>query len=143
MKIKINRRKGDNAVGQLFAGEASIAAEAEYRKLMIVEELLGLMKDQGINRTELAKRMEVQPSRVTSVLSGANNLTIETLVRAGRAVGADLHQHFVKAGHAAHFSTCSEDEIHEAFKARVKPVKRSQVGFKIGPEATEDDADAA
>ena len=97
MKISINRRKGDNPLGKLFAKSQSIAAEAEYRKLMIVEEILDIMKEQGISRIELAKRMGVQPSRVTSLLSGANNLTIETLVRAGRAVGAELHQHFVMA----------------------------------------------
>jgi transcriptional regulator with XRE-family HTH domain len=62
---------------------------------MIVEELLTLMAENGISRGELAKRMEVQPSRVTSMLTGTNNFTIETLVRAGRAVGADIELHFV------------------------------------------------
>ena len=53
------------------------------------------MKEQGISRSELAKRMGVQPSRVTSMMTGSNNFTIETLVRAGRAVGADIELHFV------------------------------------------------
>ena len=95
MKVKITRRKGDNPYAELFSGPLSIEGEAEYRKLMIVEELLQIMKKQGITRSELAKRMGVQPSRITSMMSGSNNFTIETLVRAGRAVGAELHQHFV------------------------------------------------
>jgi len=93
--MKITITKGDNPVSRLFAETPSIEGEAEYRKLMIVEELLTLMEENGVTRGELAKRMEVQPSRVTSMLTGANNFTIETLVRAGRAVGADLELHFV------------------------------------------------
>lgn len=93
--MKITITQGDNPVSRLFAEPPSIGSEAEYRKLMIVEELLTLMAEKGITRAELARRMEVQPSRVTSILSGANNFTIETLVRAGRAVGADIELHFV------------------------------------------------
>jgi transcriptional regulator with XRE-family HTH domain len=95
MKITYTRRKGDTPYAGLFSGPLSIEGEAEYRKQWIVDELLGLMEAQGITRGELARRMEVQPSRVTSILSGANNFTIETLVRAGRAVGADIELHFV------------------------------------------------
>lgn len=93
--MKITITNGDNPVSRLFAEPPSIRSEAEYRKLMIVEELLTLMEENGISRGELAKRMEVQPSRVTSMLTGTNNFTIETLVRAGRAVGADIELHFV------------------------------------------------
>jgi transcriptional regulator with XRE-family HTH domain len=92
--MKITITKGDNPVGRLFAETPSIESEAEYRKLMIVEELLTLMAEKGISRVELAKRMEVQPSRITAMMTGSNNFTIETLVRAGRAVGADIELHF-------------------------------------------------
>lgn len=96
MKVTVQKsRKGENEVGRLFAEPPSIESEAEYQKLMIVEELLTLMKEQGITRSELAKRMGVQPSRITSMMTGSNNFTIETLVRAGRAVGADIELHFV------------------------------------------------
>jgi predicted transcriptional regulator len=66
------------------------ASEAEFKGLMFVEELLTLMKEQGINRTQLAKRMGVGPSRVTAMLNGGSNFTLETLIRASRAVGANL-----------------------------------------------------
>lgn len=95
MKITYTRRKGGNPYADLFSGPLSIEGEAEYRKQWVVHELLGLMEEQGITRAELARRMEVQPSRVTSILSGTNNFTIDTLVRAGRAVGADIELHFV------------------------------------------------
>jgi len=95
MKIIITKPDPSDPLVQAFAAPPSIEGEAEYRKLMIVEELLQLMKKQGISRSELAKRMGVQPSRITSMMSGSNNFTIETLVRAGRAVGADIEMHFV------------------------------------------------
>jgi len=95
MKITYSKADPNDPLVKAFAEPYSIGSEAEYRKLMIVEELLTLMEENGISRGELAKRMEVQPSRVTSILSGTNNFTIETLVRAGRAVGADIELHFV------------------------------------------------
>ncbi len=76
----------------------SIEGQIEYRKLIIVEELLQFMKQHGINRTQLAERMGVVPGRITKLLNGSENLTIETLVRVGYAVGADLVQYFVPKG---------------------------------------------
>lgn len=95
MKITINRRKGDNPLAKLFAGPPSVESETEYKKLMVMEEILRLMKEQGVNRSELATRMGVNPSRITAMMTGANNFTIETLVRAGRALGAELELRFV------------------------------------------------
>jgi plasmid maintenance system antidote protein VapI len=127
MKVRIT--KGDNPIGKLFAGTPSIESEAEYQKLMIVEELLGMMKEQGISRSELAKRMGVQPSRITSMMTGSNNFTIETLVRAGRAVGADIKLHFVpmkqpakgaKASKLSH--RVAEDE--KPYRTKRKATKR-------------------
>ena len=143
MKITIKRRKGDNPLAKLFASPPSVESEAEYKKLMIMEEILRLMQEQGVNRSELAQRMGVNPPRITAMMTGANNFTIETLVRAGRALGAELHQHFAPIGHAAHFSSCERDEIHDAFKVKAVPVEISRVGFKLGATASDDNADAA
>jgi transcriptional regulator with XRE-family HTH domain len=143
MNITINRRKGDNPLAKLFAETSSVESEAEYKKLMIMEEILRLMKEQGVNRSELATRMGVNPSRITAMMSGANNFTIETLVRSGRALGAELHLHFAPVGHAAHFGSCDRDEIHDAFKVRAVPVEVSRVGFNLGSTASDDNADAA
>jgi len=97
--MKIIRTKAKNSIADDFAKTPSIEQEIEYRKLIAVEELLQFMKREGINRVELAERMGVPPSRITKMLSGDSNLTIDTLVRAGRAVGADLAQTFVPKGH--------------------------------------------
>ena len=97
MNLPYKRRKGDNPFSGLFSGPLSIIGETEYRKQWIANELVGLMEAQGVSRSELAKRMEVRPSRVTSMLSGGNNFTVETLVRAGRALGSDIEIRFVPA----------------------------------------------
>lgn len=76
----------------------SVEGQVEYCKLTIVEELLQFMKRHDIKRSELAERMGVVPARITRLLNGTENLTIETLVRAGHAVGADLVQTFVPSG---------------------------------------------
>ncbi len=103
--MKITRIKTKNNALQDAVARAmdSVEAQVEYRKLAVVEELLQFMKREGISRSELAARMGVGPSRITAMLNGSNNLTIETLVRAGRAVGADLQQAFVPRGQTGHW----------------------------------------
>jgi plasmid maintenance system antidote protein VapI len=94
----IRRIPGKNPLSGLFPKTLSLEAEAVHRKLVITNRLIELMEEQGVSRSELAKRMGVQPSRVTAMLSGTSNLTIDTLVRAGLALGAELHQTFVATG---------------------------------------------
>ncbi len=97
--MKITYSHEPNPLAKAFARALeSVEAEVEYRKLTVVEELLQYMKRNGINKGELAERMGVSNSRITAMLSGDSNLTIDTLVRAGRAVGADLVQTFVPHG---------------------------------------------
>lgn len=101
MKLKVIKAK--NPLAEAFAEPFDLDQEVVYRKLTVVEELLQFMKREGINRSELAERMGVRPSRITKMLRGDSNLTIDTLVRAGRAVGADLVQTFVPEGQSGHW----------------------------------------
>lgn len=105
--MKIIRTKEKNPLAESFAIPFNLEQEIEYRKLIAVEELLQFMKREGINRSELAERMGVGPSRITAMLSGDSNLTIDTLVRAGRAVGADLAQTFIPLGQKGHWVASS------------------------------------
>jgi len=98
MKPRIVRKKGHNPLAELFQAPPSAESEATYRKLLITHRILELMEEKGVSRSELAARMGVQPSRVTAMLSGTGNLTIDTLVRAGMALDAELHQSFVPVG---------------------------------------------
>jgi transcriptional regulator with XRE-family HTH domain len=49
-----------------------------------------LMQEQGISKTELARRLGVSQPYVTRVLKGSDNLTVGTMVKLARAVGASL-----------------------------------------------------
>lgn len=95
--MKIIHRTGNSELARDFARPPSIEQEVEFCKLIAVEELLQFMKRQGISRTNLAQRLGVAPSRITAMLSGDSNLTIETLVRAGHAVGGELKIRFQPA----------------------------------------------
>lgn len=101
--MKIQRTQHKNALATAFAAKPTIEEEVELQKLSIVEELLQFLRRNDIKRSELAERMGVRPSRITAMLDGSANLTIESLVRAGRAVGADLKQTFVPSGEKGHW----------------------------------------
>lgn len=103
--MKITRTKTKPTALQKAVQRAvqSTEAQVEYRKLTVVEELLQIMKREGITKSELASRMGVRPSRITAMLNGTSNLTLETLVKAGRAMGTDLQQTFVPQGEHGHW----------------------------------------
>lgn len=126
MKIEIS--KAQNPVASLFAQAPSEVAEAEALKVAFADELAAFMKQNGVSKTELARRMGIQPSRVTSMLSGTSNFTIDTMVRAARAVGASLHQKLLPAGKKVRWQTWNESEVHPKF--------RPATGAKPTPPAT-------
>lgn len=142
MKIKIIRSKKQSPLAEAFAKPFSLEGEVEFRKLIVVEELLQFMKREGINRSELAARMGVPPSRITKMLSGDSNLTIDTLVRAGRAVGADLHQTFAMEGKKVRWTSYDPADIHEAFASPVRTtaVEKLNTPFTFNSLASDDEA---
>lgn len=128
--MKIIRVKSKNPLARDFAKSVeSIESQVEFHKLIVVEELLQFMKREGINRSELAERMGVPPSRITKMLSGDSNLTIDTLVRAGAAVGAELKQTFVPKGHKVrwlHYASSGSDRRTVEFASdSVSPVTKA------------------
>jgi plasmid maintenance system antidote protein VapI len=73
----------------------STEAEIERAKIDFTEELLEQMEVKGISRSELAESLGVKPSRVTALLRGSNNFTLETMVRICRAIGAK-YTHYIQ-----------------------------------------------
>ena len=145
MKIKITRPDTATPLQKAFAAPFEPAEEAEFKGLMFVEELLTLMKEQGINRTQLAERMGVGSSRVTAMLTGGSNFTLETLIRAGRAVGATLEQTLVPVGAKGRWVFEREHVIHSAFRSLRTDVAALNRPFELEPYeiASDDDAIAA
>ena len=97
MKIKIT--KGKNPVADFFAEPLSAEGEADLHQLQIADVLAEFMEEQGISCKEMARRMGIQPSRVTAILSGNGNFTFLTAIRAARAVGAKFHHCLSPASH--------------------------------------------
>lgn len=145
MKIKITKPDKPTELQKLIAElPFDAASEAEFKGLMLVEELLTLMKEQGINRTQLAERMGVGSPRVTAMLNGSSNFKLETLIRAGQAVGATLQQTLVPEGMKGRWVNYREDEIHSAFRPRKQQVFTNPP-FQLETDeiATDDDAKSA
>jgi len=109
MHVSIN--SSSNSLREAFSESPSLEEEVEFKKLQIVEELLQFMKRNGINRSELASRMGVVPGRITKLLNGKENLTIETLIRAGLAVGASLEQTFIPSGQSGEWIGIHQNRI--------------------------------
>jgi len=147
--MKIIRKKGSNPIAKDFAEPLDLDQEIVYRRLTVVEELLQFMKREGINRSELAERMGVPPSRITKMLSGDSNLTIDTLVRAGHAVGAELAQTFVPKGHRVSWMHHRRDkatgrDLNYDPATSLEPVKQAPAPkLEAGRPAKHDAEDAA
>ena len=69
---------------------------ARALKRVIARQLDTLMKDQGFNKTSLAKKMETSRSQLDRLLDPENDsVTLDTLVRAAHAVGRELRLELV------------------------------------------------
>jgi len=145
--MKIIRKKVHNPLAEDFAKPRELDEEVVFRKLTVVEELLQFMKRQGINRSQLAERMNVPPSRITKMLSGDSNLTIDTLVRAGHAVGADLAQTFVPQGHKVHwYSSPKTKSILDgviSFPGALRPMQQAPTPKIPDGKTAKEDAERA
>ena len=144
MKVKIGTPVKSTELQKLVSELPFDATnEAEFKGLMFVEELLALMKQRGLNRTQLAERMEVGASRITAMLNGNSNFTLETLIRAGHAVGATLEQTLVPNGMKGRWVKYREDEVHSAFRPSQK--KPGNLPFELETDeiASTDDVNAA
>ena len=69
---------------------------ARALKRVIARQLATLMKDQGLNKTSLADKMQTSRSQLDRLLDPDNDsVTLDTLVRAAHAVGRRLHLELV------------------------------------------------
>ena len=141
MKIEISKRQ--NPVAQLFAQPASVVAEVEAHKVAIADELAALMQQNGVSKAELARRLKIQPSRVTSMLSGTSNFTIETMVRAARAVGGAYHQTLLPAEKKVRWQAWQDSEVHPDLLATTRTMPKANTTFSLSLINIEDDRTAA
>lgn len=129
--MKIEKIKGKNPLADFFAAPLSVEGEADLHHLQFADALAEMMKEQGISKVELARRMGIQPSRVTAMLSANGNFTIQTMVRAARAVNAKLHHKLAPASYSVRWYCWQDSDVHPAFQATATVRKPAAVSFKL------------
>lgn len=133
----------ENTFRRFFKHPPSAETEIEKAKLRFTEELLELMEKNGVSRSELARRLGVAPARVTSLLTGANNFTIETMVRVARALNAGMHVHLAPGDCGTRWIVFDQDTIHKAFRAQPPAAAAPATAFMLNELAPNDRVKAA
>lgn len=67
----------------------------EAVSLEFTESLLERMREHGIKRAELARRLGTSAAYVSKVLNSTGNLTVDSLVKIADAVDCDLRAHLL------------------------------------------------
>ncbi len=62
----------------------------EKKKIDITEQIWKIMEEEGISKSELAKRMGVSRGYITRILGGNTNFTLESLIKISMALKTDL-----------------------------------------------------
>jgi len=65
--------------------------ELANAEMDFTDSLESLMQRRGVNKSELARRIETSPAYITKVLRGSTNFTLETMVKLVRALDGELH----------------------------------------------------
>lgn len=88
-----------NGFAELFAlAEQSNEYWVEGVKIEFAEQMLAQMKELGISRTELARRLGTSPAYVTKILRGTTNFTLESMVSIARVLDCELLTHLQRRG---------------------------------------------
>ena len=95
------------------------ALQAELAKTAVAADLAVLTARAGVSRTELAKRLGWSKARVSQVLGGNGNLTVETIHAVTRALG---HRFDVV------FRTSREARVAQAWE---RPVRLELTGGNV------------
>lgn len=67
------------------------------------EALFGLMERRGVNKAELARRVESSPAYITKALQGNTNFTIGSMIRLVRALDGQLCIHVAPREERVHW----------------------------------------
>ena len=95
------KKKSKGRVGSSFDDflkEEGIYADVTARaiKRVIARQLDALMEDEGLTKTELAKRMKTSRAQLDRLLDPDNeSVTLGTLTRAAKAVGRQLRMELI------------------------------------------------
>lgn len=90
--------------------------------------LEALMQRRGVNKSELARRIETSPAYITKILRGSTNFTLETMVKLVRVLEGELHvRACAKEDNAHWFHAIRSDAIMRSrLPSTPNPTKRTQ-----------------
>jgi antitoxin component HigA of HigAB toxin-antitoxin module len=71
---------------------------ADFMKGMLIEDILDAMKEQGINKKELASRLGSKPQYVGRILNEKTNFTLETIASIACALGMQAQTRIYSKG---------------------------------------------
>ncbi|MBK7706373.1 MAG: helix-turn-helix transcriptional regulator [Acidobacteria bacterium] len=74
----------------LVSAEPRIDFKIDAAKLELSEQIFNAMEESAVTEAELARRLDVSRAYVNKILKGTANLTIESLVRIGAALGREF-----------------------------------------------------
>lgn len=89
--------------------------------LEFTEQISRLMKEKNVSRSVLAERIGHSPAYITKVLRGDANLTIATMVKLARALGAEVRLHLSPAGSRTTWYDQPAEPAHEVVSEEEEP----------------------
>jgi len=142
MKIKITTNTSNPLQGA-FNAPLDFDQRVEREKLLTMERILSRLELLSMKRKDLAKEMGVSSARITTMLDGKNNFTLETLMRAAEALGCEFQSCFKPK--VSTTVTLSENASiqHHDFIATPPEIKRDETRFSESSVAENDEVDAA
>lgn len=98
------------------------------------ESFSSMMGRRGVNRAELARRIDVKPTYVTRILRGSTNFTFETMVKIANALDCSIDVRLIPNERAALYQSsalwelgsCNESETDAI--SEYAPLARLEVG---------------
>jgi len=110
--------KKSKSFSQIFReAAASLEFEVDSKKVQFTEEMLAVMEQEKISRSRLANLLQVAPARVTALLRGNNNFTLETMIRICRALGVEYSHHIQRPGCTTRWIDLPAEDVVETAKA--------------------------
>ena len=137
MKINIVTQK-NSTVQEFFSKELNFKQRVEKKKLQIAGMICKQMEKLGLSRTKLAEDMGIQPSRVTAMLDGTQNLTIETIMRASEALDQRFECTMIPKEHVLSWRSCDSTNYYEVVSNISDIVEYSTAQFDHSSLAQDD-----
>jgi transcriptional regulator with XRE-family HTH domain len=101
------------------------------------DSLEALMQRRGINKSELARRIETSPAYITKILRGSTNFTLETMVKLVRALEGELHVRACAKEDNAHWFHAIRSDGVKAIQTSLlsKSTRRTQYRLVNSPDS--------